>query len=166
MTDEELLDALVRRLRPTVKPGADALVEMARTMNAQAGAMALREQQGEAREQRILDALAELRLELARTAPREIAPRTEAARDRADEERLTLAASIYRGIRLAPTRTVTGLQGALAYVQANPKKAVLLGAGATTMARVLAGWIPGLAPIADIMEALMKRISPGAEASP
>lgn len=165
MTDEELLETLIRRLRPTVKPGADALVEMARTLNAQAGAMALREQQGEAREQRVVDALAELRLELARTAPREASPRTEAARDKADEERLTLAASIYRGIRLAPTRTVTGLQGALAYALANPAKAALLGAGATTLARVLAGWIPGLAPVADLMEALMKRISPGAEVS-
>jgi hypothetical protein len=168
MTDEEadlIVRALGRALRPTLRPGVDALVSNGRTMDQLAGAMALREQQGEAREQRIADTVTRLEARLDAVAPKPAPkPRTDTARDELGGESLTLLSSIVRGLRLAPGRLLGVLTDALAYMRANPGKATLMAGGAVTVLRILAGWIPGLAPLADALEALMARYSPGAEA--
>jgi hypothetical protein len=153
--------AIVRGLRPTARPGVDALVSMASTLDRTAGAMALREMQGEAREQRMADAVLRLEAHLAALSPvpqpgappKPSKPKTDAAMDE-------LGAGFLGWLRLAPSRIVDGASEVVALARAHPKLALLCAPVILFYARVVAGWIPALSPLADLMEALMSYYSP------
>ena len=167
MTEDEieaLARAIARSLRPTLRPGVEAMVTMASTLDRMAGALAVRDQQAEAREQRMVDACHRLDVLLAAHAAPTLTvarnPKTDAARDELGEESLTLLSSIARGIRLAPARIARWLRDSVVWIGEHKTVSLLALGGATMALRVLSAWIPGLAPVAAVMEALMSTYAP------
>lgn len=176
MTDEDL-ESLKRSLRPQLKTIADAHVQMAKTLDQMAGAMAVREQQGESQRQLMLDTANAMRLDVAALAGRldgfmlrderedhhdRPTPKADKAADELEAEAKGLLAGILRTLRRGPAR-LFGLAGeGWTWARANPIKAVASLVGVAAVVRELAGIIPELAPAAAVLEALVRVYTPGA----
>lgn len=166
--DPELVDAIAERVAEALRPQMEATTRAGQA-TARAGAAtaervrALHEGQGHIRDTLAAHGVILGQLRPAAKAPPELpaalaGPETRHAADELGAEALGGLAGLIRGLRRAPGRLVRGVSDAGRWCYAHPVQAATMGAGVAGILRVLAGRIPGLAVVADVLDAALARL--------